>query len=283
MTTDTKQPAAAAGYKLAAPRGKLKTGLPTEGMWIFVGNPKSGKTTLSASIPGAIVLELERGGADHVAGWIQDVNNMAEFRQAFKAAMSEPAAKAIVIDSIDVVSDWLEQEVAEQFGLTEVGERKEGVNGFDVWKELKRRVEGMVDAFKRSKKLVVLLAHCREPKVDGEGRVLTPAGINMPGKIGGYVAAQADAIGYTFKRQAGNGTQYVITFQGGPLGVWGSRLPEVEDKTVILPKDSQWGAIEALFSGVKPAAKTEPKAEAEPKTTRKKAGSAAAAPAGAAA
>lgn len=247
MTTETPAaPAQAAPpqkYKFAPPRGKLKTGMPTDGLWILAGLPKAGKTTLSASIPGAILLELERGGADRVEGWIQEIPDLTVFRQAVVAAAEDPSVKAIIIDSLDVVSDWLEAEVAEKYELESISERREGVNGFQVWKELRGKFEKLIGYLKASGKLAVLIAHSKEPKIDSDSKIITPAGIQVPGKLGSYIAAEADAIGHCYKKQVGSGTQYFVSFQGGPLGTWGSRIPELEDKTITLPRSNQWEAI----------------------------------------
>src|SRR5438034_203046 len=47
--------------ELVESRAKLKEGMPTEGLFVLVGLPKSAKTTLAASFPGSYVLELEKG------------------------------------------------------------------------------------------------------------------------------------------------------------------------------------------------------------------------------
>lgn len=273
--TQTQEAPPAASFTLAPPRGKLKTGVPTDGLWIIVGLPKSGKSSLGTSIPGSVTLELEKGGADRLSGWIQDINDMTAFRQALKAAVAEPKAKAIVIDSIDILNDWMEAEVAAQFGLDSVSQRKEGTNSFEVWKELRARYEGMLGYLRATNKLVVFIAHCKEVKLDSDGRVVIPAGINIPGKLGSYVAAQVDVIGNCFKKQVGSKTEFFLSFQGGPLGAYGSRISELEDKTITLPKTEQWGAIEALFKpGAQPSggqveqAKTNGKAPAKGKGGR---------------
>lgn len=269
MTTAAPEKEAAAepapAYKLAPPRGKLKTGIPTDGTLVFAGLPKGGKTSLACSVPGCVVLELERGGADRLDGWIQDVANLEQFRGAMKAAVDDANVKAIAIDSLDVLSDWLEVEVAGQYGLDSISERKEGVNGFEVWKELRARFEGLMGYLRDSGKLAILIAHSKEPKIDSDGKVVTPAGIAIPGKIGGYIAAQADAIGHCYKRQVGSTTQYFVSFQGGPLGTWGSRIAELEDKTIALPRAGQWAALTAACQqGVaKPAPEKEEKAPAK--------------------
>lgn len=269
MTTEAPEKEAAAetapAYKLAPPRGKLKTGIPTDGTLVFAGLPKGGKTSLACSVPGCVVLELERGGADRLDGWIQDIANLEQFRAAMKSAAEDTTVKAIAIDSLDVLSDWLEVEVANQYGLESISERKEGVNGFEVWKELRARFEGLMGYLRDSGKLAILIAHSKEPKIDADGKVVTPAGIAIPGKIGGYIAAQADAIGHCYKRQVGSSTQYFVSFQGGPLGTWGSRIAELEDKTIALPRAGQWAALTAACQQgvVKPEPAKDEKAPAK--------------------
>lgn len=235
-------------FQLAPPRTRLKTGMPKDGLGIFSGLPKGGKTTLAASIPGCVLLELERGGADRIDGWVQEIPDLATLRRALKAAVENPDVKAIAIDSVDVFNDWSEVEVCAGFGLESISERKEGVNGFEVWKILRSRYEALVSYLKASGKLSILIAHSKEPKIDSDGKVIIPAGITIPGKLGGYLAAEADFIGNVFKKQVGSNTVHFLSFQGGPLGTWGSRIPELEDKIIALPKTSQWSAVEAIFA-----------------------------------
>lgn len=242
----------APAYKLAPPRSKIKTGMPTNGLGIICGLPKGGKTTLVASIPNCTVIEIERGGADRVDGWIQDVPDLVTMRLALKAAVDDPNVKTIAIDSVDVFHEWIDAEVSAAFGLESVGESKEGVNGFDVWKVMRARYEGLVSYLKASGKLCILIAHSKEPKIDKDGKVVIPAGITIPGKLGGYLAAEADFIGNVFKKQVGSNTVHYLSFQGGPLGTWGSRIQELEDKIIALPKTNQWSAVEAIFAAAQP-------------------------------
>jgi hypothetical protein len=232
---------------LVPARPKLKTGMPTEALMIAVGQPKSGKTSTAADFPSPYVLELEVGGGDRIAGRIHDIKNLNEFRDVLKAAITEPSIKTIVIDSIDVLSDWMETEIATSRGLETITERKQGVDGFELWGEYRRRIEALVAYLKASKKFVILIAHCKEPKLDAGGNLVSPAGINLPGKAGSFLAAQADLIGYFYKKPLGSGTAHYITFAGGPLGTWGSRVDELNDKTLQLPREHPYSAFEAVF------------------------------------
>lgn len=227
-------------------RKAVKTGFPTDGLMILVGNPKSGKTTLASAFPDSYVLELERGGADRVDGRIDNVSSLADFRKKLKAAVEEKSVGTIVVDTIDVLSDWLELEIAQKYGLQKMNDSKQGVNGYEKWGDYRDKVETLVDYFKACGKLIVLIAHCKEPKVL-EDQVVTPAGINMPGKAGNYIAAQADLIGYVYKKPVGSTTHFYVTFSGGPLGVWGSRIKELNNKTLQFTESDPFACFKEVF------------------------------------
>lgn len=267
MTTDAMTQEAPPKFVLAPRRGKLKTGMPVDGFGILSGLPKGGKSSIIVSIPDCVTLECERGGADRLEGWIQQIPDLATFRQALQAAVTDPAVKAIAIDSIDILNDWFEIEISTQFGLDSISERKEGVNSFEVWKLLRSRYEKLITYLKKSGKLAIIVAHSREPKVDAEGKVVIPAGISIPGKLGGYLAAEADFIGNVYKKQVGATTQYYVSFQGGSLGTWGSRIQELEDKTIQLPKTEQWAAIAAVCNA-KVETETKVETKAAPKSAK---------------
>lgn len=253
MTTQTQEaPAQKAEntVKLVSARKKVKTGIPTEGLLVFIGYPKSGKTTLAADFPDSYVLELEKGGGDRVDGRIHDVSNLDEFRGAIQAAVDAEDVRTIVIDTIDEWGAWTEDEIARSYGLSNILERKAGVDGFELWGEYGRRIEKLVNYMKGSGKLFIVLAHCKDPKLDDQGKLITPAGMNLRGKGGMYIASHADAIGNVTKRQVADKTRHFLSFQGGPLGHWGSRIEELNDKTIQLEPSKPYESFSAAFGAV---------------------------------
>lgn len=244
MTTETQDPPVT---KLVATRRRTKTGIPTEGLLVFIGYPKAGKSTLAAAFPDSYVLELERGGGDRIDGRIHDIQTLEEFRGAIAAAIEDQSIRTIVIDTVDEWGEWTETDIAHSFGLSNILERKAGVDGFELWGEYGRRVKALVDFMKASGKLFLVLAHCKDPKMDDTGKLITPAGMNLRGKGGNYIASHADAIGNVFKRQVGDRTRHYLTFQGGPLGHWGSRIEELNDKTIELNPKNPYASFAAAF------------------------------------
>jgi hypothetical protein len=137
------------------------------------------------------------------------------------------------------------------------------IEGVNLWQELrKKRRDCSSNTSKNCGKLIVVLAHYKEPKLDKEGRLVIAHNIDAPGKLGSYICSEADLIGACSKAKVGIKMQFKVSFVGGgEVGAYGGRVKELEGKEIILPEDNQWAAIEA---GCTEAAK-----KAEPaKTTR---------------
>ncbi len=251
--------------ELIAARKAPKQGMPTEGLGIFVGYPKGGKTSLAASFPGEYVLMLEKNGGDRIDGRIHDIPDLKTLREILPKLMKEESVKTIAIDSVDVLSDWLECEIAAEHGLEAITDRKEGVNGFELWGTLKTRITNMTSYLKNCGKLVLLVAHTKDAKQDENGKVISPAGINVPGKSGAFIAASADFIGFCSKNELSSGIVYTVSFKGGPLGQWGSRVNELNGRTFALPYGGQYETLMKAFAkngngAARPAATVKPPA-----------------------
>lgn len=237
-------------------RPPLAVGLPTKGVFVLAGPPKTAKTTFAASFPDAYVLECEPGGGDRIAGRIHDISNLAEFREAFKAAIEAPDVKTIVVDTLDFVADWIDREIAQEAQLDSIRDTKKGVNGFELWKEFMARIQGLIGYAKESGKLVIFIAHYKPPKTNQDGAVVNAASIELTGqKAANYVLGQADIIGFASRRVgAGSRSEFYIDFQGGPLATIGSRVRELNDKRIgPIPEDNPYAAFSAVFDAPEPA------------------------------
>ena len=249
--------------KLAEARTSPKvSGMPTSGIMLVVGHPKSGKTWFASSAPDSILIELERNGADRVPyGRVQEVDNdgadpLGELEQVMEAVMADESIKVATIDSIDQWATMLQDDIAKRAGLEHMQQTKTGIDNRSLWGEFGHRVRTITDVLKASGKLVLLIAHCRPPEKDDQGRVITPAGINVSGKGGAYIAAQAEMIGFVGVRVVAGRAQHYITFRSpSDLAIWRSRVDELHEKEIILAKENPWGSFAAAFGAPAKAGK----------------------------
>lgn len=248
--------------QLAQPRTEAKvTGIPTSGLLLIVGHPKSGKTWFASSFPDSLVVELEQAGADRVKwGRIQedDAWDLDKFGQVMEAALADDSVKTIVIDTIDQLAKLFQDDIAKGAGLEHIQQPKVGVDSRALWGEFGARVKSLTDNLKRCGKLVILVAHCKSPEKDNEGRVITPAGINVSGQGGAYIAAQAEVVGFVGVRVVAGKAQHYVTFKApSDLAIWRSRIEELHDREIVLDKQDPYGSFAKAFA---PAAGAEGKA-----------------------
>ena len=271
--------------QLVNPRTQANvTGMPTSGIFLEVGHLKSGKTWFASSAPDSIVVELEENGADRIPwGRIQEIhcnqdNALSEFEEVMNAAIEDDSIKTVVIDSIDqwaklvaedIVKEWNKKNSSNQIRF--LGEVKQGVDNRALWGDFGQRVHAITDGLKYCGKLVILVAHCKSPEKDSEGRITTPAGINISGKGGSYIGAQCEMIGCVGVRDIAGKVKHYITFRSDSnLAIWRSRVGEIHGKEIILDKENPWGSFAAAFEPVKSkAAEVKPVVLTGTKTKKK--------------
>ena len=246
-------------------------GMPESGLFLLIGDVKAGKTTFAASFPDSYVLELEPKRGDRIKrGRIDDtITNLDQYGDVLEAALADDSIKTIVIDTVDVIAKWLQARIA---GPTRVfGAPEKGVDTYEDWREFEADVRGMVDYLKQSGKLIILVAHRRMAKVDKDDHVVKPAGINVQGQGGDYIAQQAEMVGFMGVRVLGGKSVVYLTFKGeSDRCIWRSGIDELRDKEVVLPESDPFGAFAALFqkAAPKPAPTLKPAPKAETKKKR---------------
>jgi hypothetical protein len=285
-------------YVLPGFRKRKKSGMPTSGIFVLNGDPKTSKTTLMASFPDSIVLNLDTQDADYVDGRIVDIEavpklgpngrqlvedgvpvwkhtKLAHFRIALGAAIKDPSIKVIGIDTLDTLAELLATEIANANNLEKITDRAPGVDGFQMYSDLAKKIDTMIGAFKRSGKLIILSAHRKPAKLDDNNKIVAPAGINVTGKGGEKILFASDLIGETMKLEVGGVTTYHLSFLGGVATRGGSRVEELADKVIRLDKKNPYQSFAAVFEKTEAApaaAKTDaaaPKAAASTKTKAK--------------
>lgn len=73
---------------------------------IIFARPKTGKTTIVAGLENALILEFEKDGADYIKGYVEQINNLTDLRNAGqKLKESGYPFKYGVIDTVTALED----------------------------------------------------------------------------------------------------------------------------------------------------------------------------------
>lgn len=245
-------------------------GMPTSGLMTLIGDTKSGKTTLAASFPDSYLIEMEKGRADRIKNArIHEVDNLNDMGEVIQLAIAAPDIKVIILDSVDQIAKWMSDEIARENGMEFIRAEKGKPDPRTLWQEFGVRVRGLVDYLKSSDKLIIFIAHRRVAKLDDSGRITTPAGINVSGQGGDYIAQQSEMIGFLDVREIGGKSTHFLSFRGeSNRAIWRSGIEELHDKEIVITKSDPYGSFADAFKT--PAPKTAPQLQPAPTPARKK-------------
>jgi len=239
-----------------------KLGFPERATWLIYGPPKAGKTTAAATWPEPLIIECEPGGADYVKAYIQEIDSfstdkepgwakaLAQLREVYrdlqrKLRQGKFKYQTIVLDTIDMISMWKEQEVARKYGATQLGEA--GVYGAD-FSDHRNEVLNLIRQFQAFPTHLVILAHTasRKPEFSGGAKIL-----DLPGKLGQAVMAIVSHVLYLSAEELPSGeVERRFVFNPGPAIEAGSRHPVLAAAGSCPPT---FQALRALFKEKKGA------------------------------
>jgi len=243
-------------------------GLPKKFSMIVFGPPKVGKTTFGSEFEKSLILELEPGGADHVRCRKLDISSLRDFRSLYKTLKEDTEYSTIVIDSLDKIASWIEDEICAEMGLTNIMDAKKGERHGSQWGEYKARVLGFLSGMSKLDKRVIFLAHTKRADIDNNGQAINPKTINLYGQCASQVLALVDNVGYMFAEEVEAGkVKHFLSFRPGAYVEAGARHPALSGKRIELPKGKAYAAFEDCFKPQPPAKPLE-----LPKDEKKKGG-----------
>lgn len=244
-------------------------------MYVFVGLPKIGKTSLAAKFPAPLILDIEDGSShirttrltnEDVETWTVEklLNELAAFRKGGHSY------KTLVVDSLSAVQQLVTTKILTENNITSLSDLPYG-QGSD---KLRTQCSAIVDELKRVKEAgynVIIPAHIfiksfTDPALNSTYDRYT---INADQKVADYLMSQADNIffcaykietgvdGKTKKTQAFGGEDRVMytEYRAGHVG--GNRL----NLPYELPMDYD-ALIKAIETG-KPKSASELKKQIE--------------------
>lgn len=210
---------------------------------ILFGKPKSGKSTLMASLDSNLIIDLENG---YRALSVMSVNaHSAQEIFEIAAAIDDKIKKEgklpyrfITIDNATRLEEFSLPYAAHLYRSTAMGA------GWGMMKDshgtvikdkntnkpipdpkadvrllpngagylyLRQAIRKMIDMFKDKCDTLILVAHVKDRQIKKNNEEMSEMSVDLAGKLGDIICGEADAIGYVYR----DGNKTFISFEGG--------------------------------------------------------------------
>ena len=187
---------------------------------------KVGKTTLATQMPKALLLAFEPGYHALPGVMAQDITSWSEMRQVLRE-LKKPEVKemfqSIVVDTVDIASDYCKKYVCNQHEIEDLGDAGYG-KGYTWFKD------EFNDVFRTLSQLgyaVVFLGHDKEiVSEDGKSKIIRSALSNSTRTV---IAGMADLYGYAHQKEAGQMSVLTLRCSDGSIEC-GGRFKYIDEE-----------------------------------------------------
>lgn len=229
---------------MVLPLQKIKAERVNPKRMVVYSKPKTGKTTAFAGLDDNLIIDLE-DGSDYVEGLKIKANSLAELRQvgdALKAA--NYPYKYVTIDTVTALEDMVLPLALKLYKATSMGKNFDGDNvlklangaGYLYIRQAFFQVLDYIDTFAPH---IILSGHIKDKQVDDKGELVMAANIDLTGKIKSLICANADAIGYMYRK----GNKTFISFKSNDEVTCGARPVHLRNKEIVLVESDEEGNL----------------------------------------
>ena len=190
---------------IVLPTKKVKADRINPKRLIIYSKPKTGKTSAFAGLEGNLIIDLENG-ADYVEAIKVKANNLQELKEIGKAIKeANYPYKYVTIDTVTALEDMVMPLAINLYKQTPMGKNYSGDSiltlpngaGYLYVRQAFFQVLDFIDTLAPQ---IILSGHIKDKQVDDKGEMVMSANIDLTGKIKSLICANADAIGYMFRK-----------------------------------------------------------------------------------
>jgi AAA domain len=202
---------------------------------VIYSKPKTGKTTAYAGLEDNLIIDLENG-ADYVEALKVKVSSLQELLDTGKAikAAGNPY-KYITIDTVTALEDMIMPLAIKLYRQTPMGKNYDGDNvttlpngaGYLYIRQAFFQVLDFIDTLAPT---IILSGHIKDKVVDDKGEMVMSANIDLTGKIKSLICANADAIGYMYRK----GNQTILSFKTNEEVTCGARPEHLRNEEIVI-------------------------------------------------
>ena len=212
---------------------------------IIYSKPKTGKTSAFAGLNDNLIIDLENG-ADYVEALKIQVTSLQELLDAGKAikAAGNPY-KYVTIDTVTALEDMVGPLAIKLYKNTSMGKSYDGDNILSLpngagYLYLRQAFFQVLDFIDTLAPHIILAGHIKDKQVDDKGEMVLAANIDLTGKIKSLICANADAIGYMFRK----GNKTILSFKTSEEVTCGARPEHLRNEEIVVSEMNNKGELE---------------------------------------
>jgi len=220
---------------IVLPTKKVKANRVNPKRLIIYSKPKTGKTSAFAGLEGNLIIDLENG-ADYVEAIKVKANNLQELKEIGKAIKEAGYPyEYVTIDTVTALEDMVMPLAINLYKQTPMGKNYTGDSiltlpngaGYLYVRQAFFQVLDFIDTLAPQ---IILSGHIKDKQVDDKGEMVLSANIDLTGKIKSLICANADAIGYMFRK----GDQTILSFKTNEETTCGARPEHLRNEEIVI-------------------------------------------------
>ena len=220
---------------IVLPTKKVKADRVNPKRLIIYSKPKTGKTSAFAGLDGNLIIDLENG-ADYVEAIKVKANSLQELKEIGKAIKeANYPYKYVTIDTVTALEDMVMPLAINLYKQTSMGKNYSGDSVLTLpngagYLYIRQAFFQVLDFIDTLAPQIILSGHIKDKQVDDKGEMVMSANIDLTGKIKSLICANADAIGYMFRR----GEQTILSFKTNEEVTCGARPEHLRNEEIVI-------------------------------------------------
>jgi hypothetical protein len=230
---------------IVLPTTKVKSEATNPKRLIIYSKPKTGKTTAFAGLDNNLIIDLEEG-SNYVDALKIQVSSLQELLEAGKAIKEAGKPyKYVTIDTVTALEDMVGPLAVKLYKQTSMGKNYDGDNVLSLpngagYLYLRQAFFQVLDFIDTLAPHIILAGHIKDKQVDDKGEMVLAANIDLTGKIKSLICANADAIGYMFRK----GNKTILSFKTSEEVTCGARPEHLRNEEIVVSEMNDKGELE---------------------------------------
>ena len=230
---------------IVLPTKKVKVERNNPKRLIIYSKPKTGKTTAFAGLEDNLILDLENG-SEYVEALKIKINSLQDLLDAGKAIKEAGCPyKYVTVDTVTALEDMIGPLAVKLYKQTSMGSKYDGTNVLTLpngagYLYLRQAFFQVLDFIDTLAPHIILAGHIKDKQVDDKGEMVLAANIDLTGKIKSLICANADAIGYMFRK----GNKTILSFKTSEEVTCGARPEHLRNEEIVVSEMNNKGELE---------------------------------------